>query len=80
MKKRPHVFTWDDEPNDERPSAFAHSTQMPTESWFDPLPEERKKALRRSPRSGLLSISVTFVLALALSGYVLYEIAKLLRG
>ena len=80
MKKRPHVFTWDDEPRAERPSAFAPSTCAPTESWFDSLPESRKKSLRRSPTKGLVTLVLLFVVVLALSGCVMYEVAKLLNA
>jgi hypothetical protein len=80
MNKRPHVFTWDNEPADERPSAFQASTCGPTESWFDAMPEDRIKAPRRPPQHGLTKLALSFTLVLSLCGFVMVQIAHLIRG
>ena len=83
MKQNPHVFTWDNEPNTERPSIFESSTYAPTESWFDALPEDRVKAPRRAtrtPRHSLTQVLMSFALLLSVCGFALYELSVFLRG
>lgn len=83
MKQKPHVFTWDNEPHAERPSIFEASTDAPTESWFDALPDDRVKAPRRAPRAprrSLTKVLTTFALLLSLCGFALYELTLFLRG
>lgn len=82
MNKQPHVFTWDNEPADERPSVFAASTYAPTnESWFDALPTDRVTKTRRTqPQRNLARTMLWFTLVLSLGGVALYAVAALLRG
>ena len=92
MKQKPHVFTWDNEPNTERPSIFEASTYAPTESWFDAMPDDRAKAPRSAPRTsrtsrtsstpygGLAKMLTSFVLLLSVCGFVLYGLSTYLRG
>ena len=89
MKQKPHVFTWDNEPNTERPSIFESSTYAPTESWFDAMPDDRAKAPRSAPRTsrksstpygGLAKMLMSFVLLLSVCGFVLYGLSTYLRG
>ena len=83
MKQKPHVFTWDNEPNTERPSIFEASTYAPTESWFDALPDDRIKAPRRAPRPpprSLAKVLMAFALLLSVCGFALYELSVFLRG
>ena len=80
MKRKPHVFTWDNEPTAERPSIFEASTHAPAESWFDALPADRVKTARREPRGGLAKVLMSFALLLSLCGFALYELTLLLRG
>ena len=89
MKHKPHVFTWDNEPNTERPSIFESSTYAPTESWFDALPADRAKAPRgaartsrkpSTPHRGLVKMLMSFVLLLSVCGFVLYGLSTFLRG
>ena len=80
MKHKPHVFTWDNEPNAERPSIFEASTYAPTESWFDALPADRVKAPRRAPRGGITKMVMSFALLLSVCGFALYELSVFLRG
>ena len=82
MNKKPHVFTWDNEPADERPSVFAASTFAPTtESWFDDLPADRVTTTRLAPPQGsLATMLLSFTLLLSLCGFALYAVAALLRG
>ena len=83
MQHKPHVFTWDNEPHVERTSSFEASTDAPTESWFDALPEDRVKAPRRAPRTprhSLTQVLMSFALLLSVCGFALYELSVFLRG
>lgn len=81
MNKQPHVFTWDNEPTDERPSVFEASTHAPTESWFDALPADHVKTARRPAlRRSLTSLLLSFAALLSLCGLVLYGLSTFLRG
>lgn len=82
MNKQPHIFTWDNEPADERPSVFAASTFAPTtESWFDALPTDRVTKTRRTqPQRNLARTMLSFTVVLSLCGFALYAVAALLRG
>lgn len=80
MNKRPHIFTWDNEPADERPSAFAASTFAPTESWFDAPAPKRVRSARPPPQRRLARMLMSFTLVLSLCGFALYQVAALIRG
>jgi hypothetical protein len=82
MSKHSHVFGWDEEPVDERPSEFMASTGYSVLSGYHPLPDDNQAPRRRRApsRFGLKTLLVCCAVLLALGAYALLKLAPLLRG
>ena len=77
-----HVFGWDEEPADERPSEF-----MPVNSGYSVLSgyhvprdmSRRAAQRRRGSGLGLAGVAVAFVVFLGASAVAIHQFAKLLH-
>ena len=84
-KKDFHVFGWDDEPADERPSEFVPSTGYGSSlsgyyhSTLDPAFESRRKRRPQSSGGGWQFLLVILGL-LCLGGYLIYRFAHVHHG
>ena len=81
MRSNTHKFGWDEEPADERPSEFMHTTGYAVLSGYHVPNEMNARVARRRSGSGLgfKSIVIAFVVFVGLSGFAIHEIGKLLR-
>ncbi len=75
--KPTHIYDWDTEPVDERPSEFMNSTSWSASSSFHPpVP-----VLRRAPsRFGFADVLIVAMTLLALGAFAIAKIIPLLRG
>jgi hypothetical protein len=83
MSRNTHVFGWDEEPADERPSEFMHSTLGSSAFSGYHVPREmaaRYDRRRRGSGWGLGGVVVAFVLLIALSGLAFHQLARLLHA
>ena len=82
MKKQAHVFGWEEEPVDERPSEFMASTGYSVLSGYYPIDELRRPPLAPRPRSriGFKTLLLACVVVLALGAYALAKVVPLLHG
>lgn len=82
MAKQPHIFGWDEEPVDERPSEFMASTGYSVLSGYHPIDEPLRPlcAQRSSGRFGFKTLLVSCLAILALGACALAELAPLLRS
>ncbi|MDE2092805.1 MAG: hypothetical protein KGL99_08545 [Burkholderiales bacterium] len=82
MAKQTHVFGWDEEPVDERPSEFMVSTSYSVLSGYHPIDEPLRPQLatRQRSRFGFKTLLLACVVVLALGAYALAKLAPLLRG
>lgn len=82
MKKQTHVFGWEEEPVDERPSEFMASTGYSVLSGYHPIDEPMRAQVAPRPRSrfGFKTLLLACVVVLALGAYALAKLAPLLRG
>ena len=75
--KPTHIYDWDTEPVDERPSEFMNSTSWSASSSFHPpVPVARMP----SSRFGFASVLIVAMTLLALGAFAIAEIIPLLRG
>lgn len=76
MQRQTHVYGWEEEPADERPSEFLPTTGLSALSGYHfPAGLNARTARRRGSRFGLASVLTVFVLLLVLSGFVMYRLA-----
>jgi len=82
MARQPHVYGWDEEPADERPSEFAPSTGYSLLSGYHvPADLSARSARRRRGRSvGAVTLLVVCVVLLAVSGAAMVHLVRLLHG
>ena len=82
MTKQSHIFGWEEEPVDERPSEFMASTGYSVLSGYHPIDEPLRRLRAPRPRSrfGFKTLLVSCLVILALGAYALAELAPLLRG
>ena len=78
----PHVYGWDEEPADERPSEFVQSTGYSVLSGYHHPSDLNARAARRRRGSGFgfKAVVAVFLVLLGLSGFAIHEAVKLLRG
>jgi len=76
------TFSWDQEPADERPSEFKHSTGYSVLSGYHLPSDLNARAARRRSGSGwgFKSIVIAFILMRSASGVAMHELMKMLRG
>ena len=76
MPRNTHVFDWDDEPVDERPSEFVQSTGYSALSGYH---TQTLAPLRSRPASrfGTKSLIAVCVIIVALGAYVLHRVAAM---
>ena len=81
MRSNPHTFGWDEEPADERPSEFVHSTGYSVLSGYHVPNELNARVARRRSGSGFgfKGLVIVVVVFLGLSAVVIHEFAKVLR-
>lgn len=81
MRKQTHVFGWDEEPVDERPSEFQASTGYSVLSGYHPIDEKiRPQFAPRAPsRFGLKSLLVVCIAIVLLGGYAMAKLVPLLH-
>ena len=78
MKKKAHIYTWEDEPVDERPSEFMSSTGYPPLSDFYPMMVAQQPDRPRS-RFGFSALLIVALLPVVLGGFALAKLVPLLR-
>ncbi|HJV63609.1 MAG TPA: hypothetical protein VJ743_21855 [Albitalea sp.] len=81
MRPHTHVFGWDEEPADERPSEFMPSSGYTALSGYHVPRDLSARAARRRTGHGFgakMALAVCVALLVA-SGYALSEFAKLLH-
>ena len=80
--KKSHVYGWDNEPHDERPSEFQQSTGYSVLSGYHLPSDLNARAARRAKGSGFgfKGIVIAFLVFLGLSGFAIHEVMKHLRG
>ena len=77
--KQSHIYSWEEEPVDERPSEFSSSTGHSLLSGYLPLDEPvRRQPARR--RSGFKTLLVFCAVVIALGAFALVKLAPLLRA
>ena len=76
MRRNTHVFEWDDEPVDERPSEFVQSTSYGSLSGYH---TQTLAPIRTRPQSlfGVKSLIAACVVILALAAFVLHRVAAM---
>jgi hypothetical protein len=80
MKTRPtHVYGWDEEPVDERPSEFSSTTGYSVLSGYHPMNDPMRSSRSRS-RFGFKALLLFCAAVLALGVVALVKLAPLLRG
>ncbi|MEP7099118.1 MAG: hypothetical protein ABI781_01325 [Burkholderiales bacterium] len=80
MKIKPsQIYSWDEEPVDERPSEFSSTTGHSLLSGYHPI-NEPARTLRARSRFGFKTMLVFCAVILALGVVVLMKIAPLLRS
>jgi hypothetical protein len=80
MKIKPsQIYSWDEEPVDERPSEFSSTTGYSILSGYHPMNEPARTPRSRS-RFGFKAMLVFCAVILALGVIALMKIAPLLRG
>ena len=75
MSRKPERFTWDDEPG-EKTTTFESSTQSVNSTLQDDAVARRLKERRAAAKSGMLKVVVVVIALLAVSGALIYQIAK----
>ena len=78
QQKPPHIYSWDDEPVDERPSEFSSTTGYSVLSGYHPMNDPMRHRRSRS-RFGFIAMLAFCVVVLALGGVALVKLAPLLR-
>jgi hypothetical protein len=76
MPQKPHLYQWEDEPVDERPSEFASTSFMLSSghaSTFD------RASHRRAARTGLRTMVGVAAVLLSLGGWLFHHFAHLVR-
>ena len=79
MTKPSHIYGWDEEPIDERPSEFMASTGYSVLSGYAPLNDPMRKEHPRG-RFGFKTMLVFCVVLLALGACAIAKLVPLLRG
>jgi hypothetical protein len=80
MKIKPtHIYDWDSEPVDERPSEFMSSSGYSGVSGFYSTATAARQSPRRS-RFGLASLFVVALAVLALGAFAMVKLAPYLRA
>lgn len=77
--KQPHIYGWDEEPVDERPSEFMSTTGYSVLSGYHPM-NDPVRSQRPKSRIGFKTLLVFCAVVLALGVYALVKLAPLLRG
>ena len=80
MSRNTHVFGWDEEPSDERPSEFARTTGYSVLSGYHHPTDLNQRVARRQGNTGFGRLVLAFALFLGVSGYALYVFAKMIQG
>ncbi|MBW8830964.1 MAG: hypothetical protein JF606_16360 [Burkholderiales bacterium] len=82
MRSHPHIFAWDEEPAEERPSEFTHTTGYSVLSGYHVPSELNARVARRRSGSGFgfKGLVIAIVVFLGLSAVAIHELAKLLRS
>lgn len=76
MQRHTHVYGWEEEPADERPSEFFPTTgHSALSSYHFPAELNARAARRRGSRWGVASVLAAFVLLLVLSAFVMHRFA-----
>jgi len=79
MKTKPaHIYSWDEEPVDERPSEFSSSTGYSVLSGYHPINDPARRSQPRS-RIGFKTMLAFCLVLLALGAFALTKLAPLLR-
>jgi hypothetical protein len=73
MSQKPHVYQWEDEPADQRPSEFA-STSFALTSGYSSMYASRRRPARRA---GFRTLIVVTILLVGLGGWLLHHFAHL---
>jgi hypothetical protein len=77
--KSSHIYGWDEEPVDERPSEFSSSTGYSVLSGYHPMNDPVRRPQPRS-RIGFKTLVVFCAVVLALGAFALVKLAPMLRG
>ena len=82
MRPNTHVFGWDEEPADERPSEFASTTGYSAFSGYhQPMDLSRRIAHRQSQAAaGVGRIAVAFIAIVGAASCAMYVFARLMHG
>lgn len=77
--KPSHIYGWDEEPVDERPSEFSSSTGYSVLSGYHPMPDPPRRRQACS-RIGFKTLLFFCAVVLMLGFFALIKLAPLLRG
>ncbi|MBC8055915.1 MAG: hypothetical protein H7Y61_05005 [Rhizobiales bacterium] len=81
MKHKPsHIYSWDEEPVDERPSEFSSTTGYSVLSGYHPMNDPARKPRYSRSRFGFKTMVAFCVVMIALGGVALVKLAPLLRA
>lgn len=80
MRKNLHVYGWDSEPSDERPSEFMPSTGYSVLSGYSTLDYAVRARRRKRNRFGALQLLIVVAVILGLGAYAIYRFARLMHG
>ena len=75
MSRKSERFNWDDEPG-EKTTTFQSSTQSMNSTLQEDALARRLKNRRAEAKSGMLKVVVVVIALLAVSGWLIYQIAK----
>ena len=78
MKQPAHAYGWEQEPAEERPSEFMHSTSSSLLSGYHVLPDPERPV--RGRRSGFPSTGFYVTLLLLVAGCAMFVFARHVRG
>ena len=79
MPQPRHVYSWDQEPVDERPSEFGSSLGYSVLSGYHPM-NDPLRAQRTRSRFGIKTVVAFCVVLVAVGAFALVKLAPLLRG
>jgi hypothetical protein len=82
MRSNPHTYGWEEEPADERPSEFMHSTGYSMLSGYHVPTDLNARVARRRRGSGFgfKGLVIAIVVFLSLSVVAIHEFAKMFRS
>jgi hypothetical protein len=81
MSRHTHVYGWDEEPADERPSEFMTSTGYSLLSAYHvPHDLSRRAARRRRGGRGFPAVVIACIVLLLVCGVAIHAFVKLLHG